>query len=57
MTATEVEEFLRNPPDGFSVEVLGSGYRVHSDPEKSLVFIDAINSSRGKIVFQNSLGR
>lgn len=57
MTATEVEEFLRNPPDGFSVEVLGSGYRVHSDPEKSLVFIHAINSSRGKIVFQNSLGR
>ncbi|XP_044078088.1 mesenteric estrogen-dependent adipogenesis protein-like [Siniperca chuatsi] len=57
MRATEVEEFLRKPPAGFSVEVLGSGYRVHSDPEKSLVLIDDFESCRGKIVFQNSLGR
>lgn len=57
MTATQVEEFLRKPPAGFSVEVLGSGYRVHSDPEESLVLIDDFHSCKGEIVFQNSLGR
>ncbi|XP_070773755.1 mesenteric estrogen-dependent adipogenesis protein [Enoplosus armatus] len=57
LRATEVEEFLRKPPAGFSVEALGSGYRVHSDPEKSLVLIDDFDSCRGKIVFQNSPGR
>ncbi|KAK9536539.1 hypothetical protein VZT92_006312 [Zoarces viviparus] len=57
MRVTEVEEFLRNPPDGFSVEVLCSGCRVHSDPENSLVLIDDFDSCRGKTVFQKSLGR
>ncbi|XP_018548122.1 mesenteric estrogen-dependent adipogenesis protein [Lates calcarifer] len=57
LTVTEVEEFLKNPPAGFSVETLGSGYRVRSDPEKSLVLIDDFNSCRGRIVFENSLGR
>ncbi|KAM9348891.1 mesenteric estrogen-dependent adipogenesis protein [Symphorus nematophorus] len=58
MTVTQVEEFLRNPPAGFSVEVLLSGgYRVHSDPEQSLVLIDDFDSCRGRIVFHNSLGR
>ncbi|KAM3601002.1 uncharacterized protein V6R79_005842 [Siganus canaliculatus] len=57
MTVTPVEEFLRKPPAGFSVEALGSGYKVHSDPEKSLVLIDDFNSCSGKVVFQNSLGR
>ncbi|KAM7374466.1 hypothetical protein PAMP_007122 [Pampus punctatissimus] len=58
MRVTEVEEFLTNPPAGFSVVPLSSGYRVHSDPEKSLVLIDDFNSCRGKnIVFQKSLGR
>ncbi|XP_068457385.1 mesenteric estrogen-dependent adipogenesis protein [Clinocottus analis] len=57
MRVTEVEKFLRNPPAGFSVEVLCSGCRVHSDPESSLVLIDAFDSCRGKIVFQESLGR
>ncbi|XP_022594526.1 mesenteric estrogen-dependent adipogenesis protein [Seriola dumerili] len=57
MRVTEVEEFLREPPAGFSVKALGSGYRVHSDPEKSLVLIDDFFSCRGKIVFENSLGR
>nr|XP_046267402.1 mesenteric estrogen-dependent adipogenesis protein-like [Scatophagus argus] len=57
MTVTRLEEFLKNPPAGFSVEVLGSGYRVHSDPETSLVIIDDFDSCRGKIVFQNSRGR
>ncbi|XP_031728390.1 mesenteric estrogen-dependent adipogenesis protein isoform X2 [Anarrhichthys ocellatus] len=57
MRVTEVEEFLRNPPDGFSVEVLCSGCRVHSDPENSLVLVDDFDSCRGKTVFQKSLGR
>ncbi|XP_034746814.1 mesenteric estrogen-dependent adipogenesis protein-like isoform X1 [Etheostoma cragini] len=57
MEVTEVEEFLREPPAAFSVELLCSGYRVHSEPEKSLVLIDDFESCRGKIVFQKSLGR
>ncbi|XP_028451357.1 mesenteric estrogen-dependent adipogenesis protein isoform X2 [Perca flavescens] len=57
MEVTEVGEFLREPPAGFSVEVLCSGYRVHSEPEKSLVLVDDFDSCTGKIVFQKSLGR
>ncbi|KAL6098725.1 medag [Pungitius sinensis] len=57
MRVTEVEEFLKNPPAGFSVEVLCSGYRVHSDPESSLVLIEDFDSCRGKIAFAQSLGR
>ena len=57
MAVTDVEEFLRNPPAGFSVEVLPSGYRVHSDPEDSLVLIDGFESCRGTVVFHKSLGR
>ncbi|XP_049448347.1 mesenteric estrogen-dependent adipogenesis protein-like [Epinephelus fuscoguttatus] len=57
MKVTEVEEFLRKPPAGFSVEALTSGYRVHSDPETSLVLIDDFDSCRGRIVFHKSLGR
>uniref|UniRef100_A0A3Q3QJK6 Uncharacterized protein n=1 Tax=Monopterus albus TaxID=43700 RepID=A0A3Q3QJK6_MONAL len=54
---TEVEEFLRKPPTGFCVEALSSCYRVHSDPEESLVLVDDFDFCRRKIVFQNSLGR
>ncbi|XP_071387253.1 mesenteric estrogen-dependent adipogenesis protein [Centroberyx affinis] len=57
MSVTEVEQFLRNPPAGFSVETLGSGCRVQSDPEESLVLIDDFHSCRGKVAFHNSLGR
>ncbi|KAM9846352.1 mesenteric estrogen-dependent adipogenesis protein [Aulostomus maculatus] len=57
LTVTELEEFLQNPPLGFSVIALGSGYRVHSDPEESLVLIDEFESCGGRIVFQKSLGR
>ncbi|KAI3373192.1 hypothetical protein L3Q82_006501 [Scortum barcoo] len=57
ITATPVGEFLRKPPEGFSVEVLDSGCRVHCDPEQSLVLIDDFDSCMGRIVFQNSLGR
>ncbi|XP_049896342.1 mesenteric estrogen-dependent adipogenesis protein-like [Epinephelus moara] len=57
MKVTEVEEFLRKPPAGFSVEALTSGYRVHSNPETSLVLIDDFDSCRGRVVFHKSLGR
>uniref|UniRef100_A0A3Q4HM63 Uncharacterized protein n=1 Tax=Neolamprologus brichardi TaxID=32507 RepID=A0A3Q4HM63_NEOBR len=57
MRVTEVEEFVRNPPPGFSVETLGSGYRVRCNEEKSLVLIDDFQSCGKKIVFHNSLGR
>lgn len=58
VTVTRLEEFLRNPPPGFTVEEPpGSGYRVHSDPETSLVLIDDLDSCRGKVVFYNSCGR
>nr|XP_020476092.1 mesenteric estrogen-dependent adipogenesis protein [Monopterus albus] len=57
MKVTEVEEFLRKPPTGFCVEALSSCYRVHSDPEESLVLVDDFDFCRRKIVFQNSLGR
>ncbi|KAM6983744.1 mesenteric estrogen-dependent adipogenesis protein [Tautogolabrus adspersus] len=58
VTVTKVEEFLKKPPAGFSVQALGSGgFRVHSDPEESLVLIDDFDSCRGKIVFQQSLRR
>ncbi|KAK2828304.1 hypothetical protein Q5P01_019338 [Channa striata] len=57
MTVTQVDEFLTKPPPGFSVHRLGSGYRVHSDPEKSLVLIDDFEHCEGKVVFQNSVGR
>ena len=57
MTVTEVDEFLRKPPAGFSVEDLDPGCRVLGDPEKSLVLIEDFDSCRGRIVFENSLGR
>lgn len=57
MKVTELGEFLKDPPVGFSVRPLGSGYRVLSDPEQSLVLIDDLHSCRGKIVFEKSLGR
>ncbi|XP_026228716.1 mesenteric estrogen-dependent adipogenesis protein isoform X2 [Anabas testudineus] len=57
VTLTEVEDFLRTPPPGFSVDSLGSGYRVRSDPETSLVLIDDLDLCRGKVVFHNSMGR
>ncbi|KAM9333857.1 mesenteric estrogen-dependent adipogenesis protein [Pholidichthys leucotaenia] len=57
MTVTEVEEFLRKPPPGFSVEPLSSGYRVRSNDEESLVLIDGFQSCGRNIVFENSLGR
>ncbi|XP_072231521.1 mesenteric estrogen-dependent adipogenesis protein [Leuresthes tenuis] len=57
VSVTEVVEFLSNPPEGFSVESLGSGYRVRCNGEKNLVLIDDFQSCKGKVVFQDSLGR
>ncbi|XP_061596753.1 mesenteric estrogen-dependent adipogenesis protein-like [Cololabis saira] len=57
MRVTPVNRFLEQPPTGFSVESFGSGYRVQSDPEKSLVLIDDFQSCMGKVVFQSSMGR
>lgn len=57
VTVTPLDEFLGKPPEGFTVEVLASGYRVHSDPERSLVLIDGLISSGRKVFFCNSLGR
>lgn len=57
MAVTPMDEFLTKPPAGFRVEDLGYGYRVHCDPEETLVLIDDFDSCRGRIVFQNSLGR
>ncbi|XP_058483719.1 mesenteric estrogen-dependent adipogenesis protein-like [Solea solea] len=55
---TELEQFLTEPPAGFSVEPLsGAGYRVHSDPERNLVLIDDCQSCRGTVVFHKSPGR
>ncbi|XP_041657834.1 mesenteric estrogen-dependent adipogenesis protein-like [Cheilinus undulatus] len=57
-TVTELEEFLKTPPAGFSVEAFGlDGVRVLSDPEQSLVLIDDFDSCRGRICFHKSLGR
>lgn len=58
VTVTPLDEFLRSPPEGFAVEVLGtSGYRVCSDPERSLVLIDDLSSCGTRVFFRNSLGR
>ncbi|XP_010902557.2 mesenteric estrogen-dependent adipogenesis protein [Esox lucius] len=60
MEVTEFEEFLRNPPPGFTVVAnIGNGVRfVKSDPKNCCVFIDNFESSRGaNVVFQQSLGK
>ncbi|CAG00413.1 unnamed protein product [Tetraodon nigroviridis] len=57
VTVTPLEEFLRKPPEGFAVEVLASGYRVHSDPARSLVLIDDLDICGRKVLFHGSLGR
>ncbi|XP_029924742.1 mesenteric estrogen-dependent adipogenesis protein [Myripristis murdjan] len=57
MSVTEVEEFLKKPPAGFTVERLPSGRRVRSDSDTCLVLIDDFCSCRGRVAFQDSLGR
>ncbi|XP_056911129.1 mesenteric estrogen-dependent adipogenesis protein-like [Takifugu flavidus] len=57
VTVTPLEEFLGKPPEGFTVEDLASGCRVHSDPERSLVLIDDLHSCGRNVFFCSSLGR
>eukprot|EP00066_Takifugu_rubripes_P026794 XP_011616060.1 PREDICTED: mesenteric estrogen-dependent adipogenesis protein [Takifugu rubripes] len=57
VTVTPLEEFLEKPPEGFTVEDLASGCRVHSDPERSLVLIDDLHSCGRNVFFCSSLGR
>ncbi|XP_055005036.1 mesenteric estrogen-dependent adipogenesis protein-like [Boleophthalmus pectinirostris] len=57
LTVTEVEEFLRRPPAGFTVHCYESGYSINSDTEKNVVLIDDFNIGTGNIVFTNSLRR
>ncbi|KAJ8404728.1 hypothetical protein AAFF_G00335910 [Aldrovandia affinis] len=58
MDVIDVENFLRQPPSGFTVELRGTGYRfVRYDPDSFCVFIDEFNSAKGKVIFQNSPGR
>ncbi|XP_015235547.1 PREDICTED: mesenteric estrogen-dependent adipogenesis protein [Cyprinodon variegatus] len=56
ITMTELGQFLKNPPEGFTVEACGSRYRIRSG-EDSLVFIDNLHAGDRGVVFQNSLGR
>ncbi|KAG5284716.1 hypothetical protein AALO_G00029700 [Alosa alosa] len=58
MEIFEVEDFLRNPPNGFRVESRGSGHTlVKSDPNSCCVFIDEFNLDKRKVIFQFSTGR
>ncbi|KAI1893584.1 hypothetical protein AGOR_G00125230 [Albula goreensis] len=58
MDVIDVEDFLRQPPPGFEVELRGTGYRfVRYNPESFCVFIDEFNSAKGKVIFKNSPGR
>uniref|UniRef100_A0A3P9P0Z7 Mesenteric estrogen dependent adipogenesis n=1 Tax=Poecilia reticulata TaxID=8081 RepID=A0A3P9P0Z7_POERE len=55
-TVTELGQFLKNPPEGFTVKAVGSAYQVQCG-EENLVFIDKFHSGDFDVVFQNSLGR
>ncbi|KAG7484425.1 hypothetical protein MATL_G00049230 [Megalops atlanticus] len=58
MDVIELEDFLSSPPDDFTVEVRGTGYRfVKYDSHNCCVFIDEIKSAKGKVIFQDSPGR
>lgn len=57
VTVTPLDEFLENPPEGFAVKVLASGYQVQNDPARNLVLIDELDCCGRKVFFHNSLGR
>ncbi len=57
MDVIELESFVNSPPDGFTVESRAGCRVVKWDPENSCVFIDEIQSSKGKVIFCNSPGR
>lgn len=53
-----VEDFLRNPPEGFLVETRGSGHTlVKFDPNSCCVFIDEFYLDGRNVMFQFSPGR
>ncbi len=53
----ELESFVNSPPRGFTVESRAGCRVVKWDPENSCVFIDEIQSSKGKVIFSYSPGR
>ncbi|XP_077360885.1 mesenteric estrogen-dependent adipogenesis protein [Festucalex cinctus] len=58
MTVTELHEFLRRPPSGFSVESNPLCTVVRGDPDNSLLLADPCDTSAGgSVVFHGSLGR
>ncbi|XP_052423501.1 mesenteric estrogen-dependent adipogenesis protein isoform X1 [Carassius gibelio] len=57
MNVIELESFVNSPPAGFSVENRAGCRVVKWAQENSCVFIDEIQSSKGKVIFFNSPGR
>ncbi|XP_058645217.1 uncharacterized protein LOC131548149 isoform X2 [Onychostoma macrolepis] len=57
MDVIELESFVKSPPRGFTVESRAGCRVVKWDQENSCVFIDEIQSSKGKVIFCNSPGR
>ncbi|XP_061659682.1 mesenteric estrogen-dependent adipogenesis protein-like [Syngnathoides biaculeatus] len=57
MTVTELGDFLRGPPNGFSVESNPLRSVVRGDPDTSLLLADPCDTSAGSVVFHGSLGR
>ncbi|XP_016409271.1 uncharacterized protein LOC107741174 isoform X2 [Sinocyclocheilus rhinocerous] len=57
MDVIELESFVNSPPGGFTVESRAGCRVVKWDQENSCVFIDEIQSSKGKVIFCNSPGR
>ncbi|KAL0182903.1 hypothetical protein M9458_022278, partial [Cirrhinus mrigala] len=57
MDVIELESFVNNPPHGFTVESSAGCRVVKWDEENSCVFIDEIQTGKGKVIFCNSPGR
>ncbi|XP_061607563.1 mesenteric estrogen-dependent adipogenesis protein-like [Phyllopteryx taeniolatus] len=57
MTVSELDDFLRRPPSGFSVESTPLRSVVRGDPDTSLLLADPCDTSAGSVVFHGSLGR
>ncbi|XP_077402969.1 mesenteric estrogen-dependent adipogenesis protein [Vanacampus margaritifer] len=57
MTVTELHDFLRRPPSGFSVERNPLRTVIQGDPDSSLLLADPCDTSAGSVVFHGSLGR
>ncbi|RXN13158.1 mesenteric estrogen-dependent adipogenesis [Labeo rohita] len=57
MDVVELELFVNNPPHGFTVESSAGCRVVKWDQESSCVFINEIQTGKGKVIFCNSPGR